>query len=45
MTRLAIPISDHAHPKICDQLLIHVNLYQHAKNHAISLICSGDMTD
>ena len=25
------------------QLLISVNLYQHAKNQAITLICSGDM--
>ena len=30
----------------CDQkLLIYVNLYQHAKNQAISVICSGDMID
>ena len=28
-----------------DQLLIYVNLYQHAKNQAISLSCSGDMFD
>ena len=28
-----------------DQLLIYVNLYQHAKNQTISLICSGDMVD
>ena len=25
------------------QLLIYLNLHQHAKNQAISLICSGDM--
>ena len=31
--------------KFSDQLLIYVNLYQHAKNQAISLICSGDMVD
>ena len=50
MTRLATPISDHAHPKTpkntqkCfDQL--YVNLYQHAKNQANSLICSGDSVD
>ena len=29
--------------KFYEQLLIYVNLYQHEKNHAISLICSGDM--
>ena len=40
VTRLAMPI-----PKFFDQLLIYVNLYQHAKNQAISLICSGDMVD
>ena len=45
MTRLATPISDHTHPKFFDQLLIYVNLYQHAKNQAISLICYGDMVD
>ena len=28
-----------------DQLLVHVNLYQHAKPQAISLICSVDMVD
>ena len=37
---LAMPIEN-----IFDQLLIYVNLYQHAKNQAISLICSGDMVD
>ena len=31
--------------KFFDQLLIYVNLYQHVKNQAISLICSGDMVD
>ena len=31
--------------KFFDQLLIYVNLYQHAKNQAISFICSGDMID
>ena len=40
VTRLAMPI-----PKFFDQLLIYVNLYQHAKNQAISLICSGDVVD
>ena len=28
-----------------DQLLDYVNLYQHVKNQAISLICSRDMVD
>ena len=28
-----------------DQFLIDLNLYQHAKNQVISLICSGDMVD
>ena len=32
VTRLATPISDHAHPKFFDKLLIYMNLYQHAKN-------------
>ena len=31
--------------KVFDQLLIYVSLYQHAKNQAISLICSWDMVD
>ena len=31
--------------KLFDQLLIYVNLCQHVKNQAISLICSGDMVD
>ena len=31
--------------KIFDQLLIFVNLYQHPKNDAASLICSGEMVD
>ena len=35
VTRLATPIFDHAHIKNFDQLLIFVNLYQHAKNHFI----------
>ena len=43
MTRLAMPIFDHAQPNIFDQLLVYVNLHQHAKNQAISLISSGDM--
>ena len=32
-------------PKCFEKLLICVDLYQHAKNQAISLICSGDMVD
>ena len=36
VTRLATPNSDHAQSKMFDQLLIYVNLYQHAKNQAIS---------
>ena len=39
VARLATPISDHT------QLLLYMYSYQHAKNQAISLICSGDMVD
>ena len=28
-----------------DELLIFVNLYQHAKNEAVSLICNGEIID
>ena len=45
MTLLAIPIFDHAHPKTFCSTLAYVNFYQDAKNHAISLFCSGDMAD
>ena len=31
--------------KIFGQLLIFVNLYQHAKNYTASLICAGEMVD
>ena len=31
MTKLATLNFDHVHPKFFDQLLIYVNLYQHAK--------------
>ena len=31
--------------KILDQLLVYVNLYQHAKNQAISFIWSEDIVD
>ena len=37
---LATPIQ-----KCYDQFLIYKNLYQHAKNQAISLTCSGDIVD
>ena len=40
VTRLATPIQN-----LFDQILIYVNLYQHAKNQPISLICSGDMVN
>ena len=36
---------DHAQPKCFDQLLLYGNMYQHAKNQAISWIFSGDMVD
>ena len=36
--RLTTPIFDH-------HFLLYVNLYHHAKNQAILLICSGDMVD
>ena len=45
MTRLATPIFEYTLPKSLDQLLIYVNMNQHAKNQAISLISSGDMVD
>ena len=31
--------------QIFDQLLIFVNLYQHAKNEVVSAICSGEIVD
>ena len=31
--------------KMFDQLLIFVNLYQHAKNYTVSSICVGEMVD
>ena len=31
--------------KICDQLLIFVNLYQQTKNEVVSLIFSGEVID
>ena len=44
-TRLATPIFDNAQLKKLDPLLIFVNLYQHAKNEAVSLICSEEIID
>ena len=45
LTRLATHISPHANQKFFGQLFVYMNLYQHAKNQAISLTCSGDMVD
>ena len=45
MTRMATPIFGHVHQKKFDELLIYMNLYQHTKNQAILLFCSGDMVD
>ena len=42
---LATHIFNHAHQKLFNQLVIFVNLYQHAKNEAVSSICSGEMLD
>ena len=43
MAKLATPISDMPNQKIFDQVLIFVNLHQHAKNQANSSISSGDI--
>ena len=43
--KVSIPIFDHAHLKNYNQLLISANLYQHAKNKAVSSICSGNIVD
>ena len=40
--RLATPIFDLVQPKNFDQLLIFVNLYQHAKNQLIHFVPSSD---
>ena len=45
VTRLVMPILTMSIQKFFDQLLIYVKLYQHAKNQAILLICSGDVVD
>ena len=42
ITRLVTTISDHAHPKIFNHLLICMNLYQHAKNQLIPKVHSWD---
>ena len=39
---MATSIFEFAHPKIFDQLLIFVNLYQHAKNEFITSVHSSD---
>ena len=39
------PFVTMATPKFFDQLLIYINLYQHPKNQAISIICSWYMVD
>ena len=39
---LTSPIFGHSHQKIINQNLSFLNWYEHAKNHAISLICSED---
>ena len=44
-TKLSTPIFDQAQPKIFGQLLIFVNLYQHANNEGISSISSGNIAD
>ena len=38
-----MPIFDDAQLKIVSQLVIFVNFYQHAKNEAVSSICSGEI--
>ena len=45
VTSLATPIFGGATQKFFDQALTYVNLYQHAKNPAISLIYFRDMDD
>ena len=45
MTKLAKPILTMPTQKKFDQLLVYVNMYQHEKNQAILMICSGDMVD
>ena len=45
MTRVSTFISDQNYHNIFNQLLIFINLYQHAKNQLISTLCSGDIFD
>ena len=44
-TRVPTPIFDHAHPIFFKQLLISMNLHQHAKNQAFLSFCSRDRVD
>ena len=39
------PLFTMPNQKMFDQLLIFVNLYQHAKNYTVSSICVGEMVD
>lgn len=45
VTRLVTTIFYHTNPKNFDQLSIFVNLYEHANNRAISLICFEKIVD
>lgn len=45
MTRMTKPNCDHAHPKLFNQLLIFMNLFQNAKSQAISSFCSRCIVD
>ena len=45
VNRLATPFLTLTTQKYFDQVLIYVNLYEHAQNQAISLTCFGDMDD
>ena len=44
-TRLVKTIFDHAQPKNFQSTFIFLNLYQHAKNETISLICFDEILD
>ena len=43
--KVATPILPMPTKKVFSKLLIFMNLYLHAKNQTISLICSGVMAD
>ena len=43
MNKMTAVIFNHAHPK--NVLSIFINLYQHAENQEISLICFRDIVD